>query len=116
MKVIDNGAFGQVIKCIDMKDPHQRVVAAKISKNKKFDVDNANVEIKIVKKLQQGNRFDNEGKDQLVEFIDSFKFRQHVIMIFECLSLNLYKYQKINKRKRPVFSEEKLRSISRQIC
>jgi|TARA_B110000305_G_C19157249_1_gene500879 hypothetical protein len=46
-----------------MKDPHQRVVAAKISKNKKFDVDNANVEIKIVKKLQQGNRFDNEGKE-----------------------------------------------------
>lgn len=92
-----------------MKDPHQRVVAAKISKNKKFDVDNANVEIKIVKKLQQGNRFDNEGKDCLVEFIDSFKFRQHVIMIFECLSYNLYKYQKMNKRRRPVFTEDKLR-------
>lgn len=52
VRVIDNGAFGQVIKCIDKKDPHQRIVAAKISKNKKFDVDNANVEIKIVKKLQ----------------------------------------------------------------
>lgn len=33
------------------------------------------VEINIVNKLQQGNDFDNEGKDCIVEFIDSFKFR-----------------------------------------
>jgi dual specificity tyrosine-phosphorylation-regulated kinase 2/3/4 len=78
-------------------------VAAKISKNKKFDVDNANVEIKLLNKLRLGNDFDNEGKDCLVEFTDSFKFRQHVIIIFECLSLNLYSYQKLNKRLQPVF-------------
>ena len=53
-----------------------------------------------------GNDFDNEGKDCIVEFIDSFKFRQHVVMVFECLSLNLYEYQKLNKRRRPVFSPE----------
>jgi len=27
--------------CVDMKDPKKRIVAAKIGKNKKFDVDNA---------------------------------------------------------------------------
>jgi len=37
-------------------------------------------------------------------------------MIFECLSLNLYNYQKINKRRNPVFKQEQLRTISRQIC
>ena len=106
VRVIDAGAFGQVIKCVDYKDPQFRIVAAKISKNKKFDVENAMVEINIVNKLQQGNDFDNEGKDCIVEFIDSFKFRQHVVMVFECLSLNLYEYQKLNKRRRPIFTSE----------
>lgn len=92
-----------MVKCIDYKDPEQRMVAVKISKNKKFDVDNANVEIRILEKLGMGNSLDNEGKDCLVEYIDSFKFRQHVIIIFECLSHNLYKYQKLNKRYNPVF-------------
>lgn len=44
-----------------MKDKNQRPVAVKISKNKKFDVDNANVEIRIIRKLQKGNDIDNEG-------------------------------------------------------
>ena len=82
------------------------MVAAKISKNKKFDVDNADVEIRILDKLAVGNSLDNEGKDCLVEYIDSFKFRQHVVIIFECLGYNLYKYQKINKRYNPVFQPE----------
>jgi dual specificity tyrosine-phosphorylation-regulated kinase 2/3/4 len=90
---------------LDFKDPNQRIVAAKLSKNKKFDVDNANVEIKILDKLSQDNLTDNEGKDCLVEYIDSFKFRQHVVIIFECLSYNLYKYQKMNKRFNPVFDQ-----------
>jgi len=34
--------------CIDLKDANQKAVAAKIGKNKKFDVDNANVEIKFL--------------------------------------------------------------------
>jgi hypothetical protein len=37
------------------------MVAAKISKNKKIDVDNANVEIRILDKLGIGNSEDNEG-------------------------------------------------------
>ena len=83
------------------------------SKNKKFDVDNANVEIKILDKLAKGNETDNEGQDCLVEYVDSFKFRQHVVIIFECLSYNLYKYQKMNKRFKSVFEDEQLRTISR---
>ena len=64
-----------MVQCIDYKDPNQRRVAAKISKNKKFDVDNANVEIRLLNKIAQGNQFDNEGKDCLVEFLNSFRFR-----------------------------------------
>lgn len=92
-----------MIKCVDCKDPNRSVVAAKISKNKKFDVDNANVEIKILRKLQAGNQMDNEGHDCMVEYIDSFKLRQHVVIIFECLNVNLYKYMNMNKRYKPIF-------------
>ena len=69
-------------------------MAAKIGKNKKFDVDNANVEIRLLKKLMEG---ESEGRERIVEFLDSFKFRQHVVIIFEHLHYNLYRYMKCNK-------------------
>lgn len=102
-----------MIKCIDFKDPQQKIVAAKISKNKKFDVDNANVEVKILRKLQAGNQEDNEGQDCIVDYKDSFKFRQHVVIIFECLCYNLYKYMNMNKRYKPIFQPDQLKTISR---
>ena len=46
-KIIDAGAFGQVVRCIDMKDGG-RSVAVKISKSKKQDTDNARVEAKLL--------------------------------------------------------------------
>lgn len=114
---IDAGAFGTVIRCKDMKDKNQKVVAVKISKNKKFDIDNANVEIKILKKLQAGNTVDNEGKDCIVDIIDSFKFRQHVVIVFECLGCNLYKYMQSNLNRRPsIFGQEQLKNITRRVC
>ena len=106
IRPIDKGAFGQVVKCIDYKDPSQRVIAAKISKNKKFDVDNANVEIHLLEKLATPLQGDNEGFDCLVHMIDHFRFRQHVIIVFDCLSLNLYKYQKMNKRSKQAFNPQ----------
>ena len=109
-KVIDNGAFGQVVQCVDMKDLSGRIVAAKIGKNKKFDIDNANVEIKFLQKLKGGFKddlnADLEGKDQIVEYLDSFKFRQHVVIIIEILHFNLYKFIKVNKLKKPIFEAE----------
>jgi len=114
--MIDSGAFGQVIQCIDHKDPKRKFVAAKISKNKKFDVDNANVEIKLLTKLHklQPNE-DIEGLDRIVKTIDTLKFRQHVIIVFEYLHLNLYTYMKENKRKKNIFSLDQLKIISYQM-
>lgn len=74
-------------------------MAAKISKNKKFDVDNANVETKLLTKINSTyNSTDIEGANRIVKMLDHFKFRQHVIIVFEYLYLNLYNYQKENKR------------------
>ena len=86
IRVIDSGSFGVVILCIDHKDPKKKYIAAKISKNKKFDVDNANVECKLLNKLMQVNLGeDSEGFDRIVKIHHNFKFRQHVIIIFEHL-------------------------------
>lgn len=38
--IVDRGAFGQVVKCLDLKEGGKEV-AIKISRNKKFDTDNA---------------------------------------------------------------------------
>ena len=115
-KIIDKGSFGQVVCCTDLADPNERIVAAKIGKNKKFDVDNANVEIRLLEKLRAPLEEDNEGHDCLVHMVDSFRFRQHVIIIFACLSLNLYKYQKLNKRTKQAFNPQQLKTIAKQVC
>ena len=39
-KIVDKGAFGQVVMCCDVKEGNKEV-AVKISRNKKFDFDNA---------------------------------------------------------------------------
>jgi len=100
-----------------MKDKNHGIVAVKISKNKKFDVDNANIEIKIIKKLYKGNDFDSEGREEIVEMIDSFKFRQHVVIVFEFLRCNLFKYMQSQMHRRgSIFGTEQLKCITRGIC
>ena len=88
-KIIDAGAFGQVVRCIDMKDGG-RIVAVKISKNRKQDTDNACVEARLLNRIL-GKDPDKYG---IVKMFDSFYFRRHYIIVFELLSMNLYKYIK----------------------
>ena len=116
IKVIDSGSFGVVIKCIDHKDPQKKFVAAKISKNKKFDVDNAHVECKLLNKLMQANTLeDREGFDRIVKIHENFRFRQHIIIIFEHLNMNLYKFMRCNKNQKTIFQEEQLRQVCYQM-
>ena len=88
-KIIDAGAFGQVVRCIDMKDSG-RPLAIKISKSKKSETDNARVEAKLLKRIL-GKDPDKYG---IVKMFDSFYFRRHFIIVFELLDINLYKYIK----------------------
>ena len=88
--IVDKGAFGQVVKCIDMKEGGKEV-AIKISRNKKFDVDNAQVEVKILEQLKAKDPTDKYG---VVRIIDSFQFRKHMVLVFELLDMNLYRYMR----------------------
>lgn len=79
-----------MVKCFDVKDGYKEV-ALKISRNKKFDVENAEVEYKILKQLKDKDPTDRHG---VVRVLDCFHFRKHVVLVFEMLGLNLYKHMK----------------------
>ena len=64
-------------------------VAIKISRNKKFGVDNALVEVRILETLKQKDPNDKYG---VVKIHDNFNFRRHMVLVFELLGTNLYRY------------------------
>ena len=107
-EIVDKGAFGQVVRGVDLKDGG-REVALKISRNKKFDVDNAHVEFRILQTLKQHDPADSHG---VVRVIDSFPFRKHVVLVFELLGTNLYKHLKTEQAR---FSQGQLRRLAGQM-
>jgi|LauGreDrversion4_2_1035121.scaffolds.fasta_scaffold175841_1 hypothetical protein len=54
-KVLDSGAFGQVCRCVDMRDSG-KYVAVKISRDRQIEATNAQVEAKILRKVLRNNR------------------------------------------------------------
>ncbi|GMR60328.1 hypothetical protein PMAYCL1PPCAC_30523 [Pristionchus mayeri] len=82
---IGKGSFGQVIKAYDTVAKEH--VAVKIIKNKKTFYDQAQIEIKL---LQMMNEMDVEGKYNVVQLKTHFIHRNHLCLVFELLSYNLY--------------------------
>ena len=81
-----------------------------MSKNASFDLKNAKVEIDFLRKLMNWEELgDSEGHESIVQMLDHFKFRSHQAIVFELLSLNLYKFQQVHKQ---VFSKNKLKMVS----
>ncbi|KAI9471947.1 MAG: kinase-like domain-containing protein [Benjaminiella poitrasii] len=88
---LGKGSFGQVVKCRDHKlaktDSKDSVVAVKIIRNKKRFHAQAQTEVKILDQLM---KWDSKNKHFIVRMLDSFYFRDHLCIVFECLSLNLF--------------------------
>nr|KIR45284.1 CMGC/DYRK/DYRK2 protein kinase [Cryptococcus bacillisporus CA1280] len=80
-----------VVQCRDHKTG--RSVAVKIIRNKKRFHTQALVEVKI---LQQLVEWDPEDKHFMVRMTDSFSFRNHLCIVTELLSINLYELIKAN--------------------
>lgn len=95
--LIGKGSFGQVVRAYDSIT--RCPVAIKIIKNRKAFYDQAHVEVKLLKLMrsyQSGNGKNADdlqgmiGKNNIVEFKTHFIWHDHLCLVFELLSHNLY--------------------------
>ncbi|KAJ1560159.1 dual specificity protein kinase yak1, partial [Cladochytrium tenue] len=87
------GTFGQVVKCMNMKT--KDLVAVKVIKNKPAYYNQSLVEVTILDLLNR--QWDREDKHHIVVMKDTFLFRNHLCIVFEMLSINLYELIKQNQ-------------------
>jgi dual specificity tyrosine-phosphorylation-regulated kinase 2/3/4 len=80
LDLLGNGSFAQAIKCYDHKE--KKLVALKIIKNKKKLIRQANVEVKLLKYIQEK---DINGASNIIKVYGFFSFRKHIVNI---LNLN----------------------------
>ncbi|XP_043224560.1 serine/threonine-protein kinase minibrain-like isoform X2 [Amphibalanus amphitrite] len=107
--LIGKGSFGQVVKAYDHDE--QCHVAIKIIKNRRCFLKQARTEVRL---LEMMNRADAENKHYIVRLRRHFMWRNHLCLVFELLSYNLYDLLKNTK-----FSGVSLtltRKFAQQLC
>ena len=87
---IGKGAFGSVIKCIDHKTGE--LVAIKMVKNQKKYYYQAAVVAKLLLLLKEN---DPDNLERVVKLIDYFVWRNHLCLVFDLYSINLYEFIKM---------------------
>uniref|UniRef100_A0A1B6C8U4 dual-specificity kinase n=1 Tax=Clastoptera arizonana TaxID=38151 RepID=A0A1B6C8U4_9HEMI len=83
--LIGKGSFGQVVKALDHEE--QCHVAIKIIKNKRPFLNQAQIEVRL---LEMMNAADADNKYYIVKLKRHFMWRNHLCLVFELLSYNLY--------------------------
>lgn len=108
--MLGQGTFGQVAQCICQQTGS--VVAVKVIKNQTAFYHQARVEVGV---LQYLNRLgDPDDQHHIVRMYDFFVFKDHLCLVFELLSLNLYELIKQNQFRG--LSMRLLRIFLTQVC
>lgn len=109
-EMLGQGTFGQVAQCICQQTGS--VVAVKVIKNQTAFYHQARVEVGV---LQYLNRLgDPDDQHHIVRMYDFFVFKDHLCLVFELLSLNLYELIKQNQFRG--LSMRLLRIFLTQVC
>ncbi|EKE36930.1 hypothetical protein ENUP19_0122G0011 [Entamoeba nuttalli] len=90
--LLGQGAFGQVVKCFD--EVNKTFVAIKVLKNRPAYYRQAMLEIAVLQVLNE--KFDVDGSGHTLRLLDHFVFHNHVCIVTELLSINLYELMKQN--------------------
>jgi dual specificity protein kinase YAK1 len=91
--VLGCGTFGQVARCEDTKDGGKQV-AVKIIKNKRAYLKQAEVETHMLQILSQ---HDPEDKHHIIRMHGYFYYENHLCIVTELLSINLFDLIKQNR-------------------
>jgi dual specificity tyrosine-phosphorylation-regulated kinase 2/3/4 len=89
LDLIGEGSFGIVLNCLDYK--FQTPVAIKILRQGKDFDEIGQIEVKNLQKISKP-----ECIDTIIQKYEEFKFRDHYCIVFELLSIDLYKFLKQN--------------------
>ncbi|WWC94784.1 hypothetical protein V866_001633 [Kwoniella sp. B9012] len=95
LDVLGQGTFGQVVKCQNMRT--HEIVAVKVVKNKPAYLQQSKMEVAILELLN--NQHDPNDRHHILRMHDSFTHKNHLCLVFECLSSNLYELIKQNQFK-----------------
>ncbi|KAJ3431783.1 homeodomain interacting protein kinase isoform a [Anaeramoeba flamelloides] len=87
LELLGSGTFGQVVHCKDLDT--QNCVAIKIVKNLPAYFNQAITEIQILNYIK-------DEKKPVVHFLHHFVYQNHMCLVFELLSINLFELIKIN--------------------
>lgn len=93
LDVLGQGTFGQVVKCQNTKS--QEVVAVKVVKNRTAYFNQSMMEVSVLDLLN--GKLDKNDDHHLLRLKDTFIHRQHLCLVFELLSVNLYELIKQNQ-------------------
>lgn len=102
LDLLGQGTFGQVVKCQRVKTGE--LVAVKVIKNQPAYFNQSMMEVTVLELLN--GKHDPQDRHHIVRMRDTFIFRQHLCVVVELLSLNLYELIKQNQ----------YRGFSLQLC